>query len=62
MFLQVLFATSLSLAAPSSHLIDEVELRETIIKNRDDADVSLLMDLSKYETAAAAEDKGAPPE
>ena len=55
MFLQVLFATSLSLAAPSSHLIDEVELRETIIKNRDDADVSLLIDLAKYETAAAAE-------
>lgn len=55
MLIQVLLAAALSSSLPDLHQADEVELRETLIKKRDDADASLLLELAKFKTAAAAE-------
>jgi hypothetical protein len=55
MLLQVILAAALSTSLPNLHQADEAELRETLIKKRDDADAALLLELAKFKTAAAAE-------
>jgi len=54
MILQVLFTAALLSPLPSERLVDETEIRETLIEKRDDADPALLLELAKFKTAAAA--------